>query len=266
MPSPGRAGRRSSRSRASSTGAPTLPDGAADLLLERGGLLLALLHRGLRARGRGPRRSWRCSWRPATTSSSTTCSPDGHPRLGGPAHRGDLGVPSRRWSTAASTSPMRPTAAKLLEYNADTPTALLETAVQWHWMQDLFGRAATSGTPSTRPWSPAGASSTRPTGYPASGSTCCTPPPEGSGEDFMTIGYLAATAHEAGLRVELHADREHRLQRRAGLPRHEGALRRAPRSSSIPGSGWCASSSPARPSSAWAISPGRPPGSSPSGR
>ena len=28
---------------------------------------------------------------------------------------------------------------KLLEYNADTPTALVETAVQWHWVQDVYG-------------------------------------------------------------------------------------------------------------------------------
>ena len=29
--------------------------------------------------------------------------------------------------------------AKLLEYNADTPTTLLESAVlQWHWLQDVF--------------------------------------------------------------------------------------------------------------------------------
>ncbi len=33
---------------------------------------------------------------------------------------------------------------KLLEYNADTPTALLEASVvQWYWLQDLF--------PQTRP-------------------------------------------------------------------------------------------------------------------
>ena len=31
---------------------------------------------------------------------------------------------------------------KLLEYNADTPTALIEAAVvQWHWLQELFPRA-----------------------------------------------------------------------------------------------------------------------------
>ncbi len=28
---------------------------------------------------------------------------------------------------------------KLLEYNADTPTPLVETAVQWHWVQDVYG-------------------------------------------------------------------------------------------------------------------------------
>src|SRR5919112_4653227 len=33
-----------------------------------------------------------------------------------------------------------PEGLKLLEYNADTPTALVETAVQWHWVQDVYGR------------------------------------------------------------------------------------------------------------------------------
>lgn len=32
---------------------------------------------------------------------------------------------------------------KMLEFNADTPTSLLETsAVQWHWMKDIFGEKA----------------------------------------------------------------------------------------------------------------------------
>jgi glutathionylspermidine synthase len=31
---------------------------------------------------------------------------------------------------------------KLLEYNADTPTSLLEAAViQWYWLQDVFPAA-----------------------------------------------------------------------------------------------------------------------------
>src|SRR4051794_41748849 len=34
---------------------------------------------------------------------------------------------------------------KLLEYNADTPTALVETAVQWHWCQDLYGAGGDQG-------------------------------------------------------------------------------------------------------------------------
>ncbi len=31
---------------------------------------------------------------------------------------------------------------KLLEYNCDTPAALLETAIQWHWLKDQFGEGA----------------------------------------------------------------------------------------------------------------------------
>ena len=43
--------------------------------------------------------------------------------------------------SGASTSLTAPTGPKLLEYNADTPTALLETAVQWRWARDVFGDA-----------------------------------------------------------------------------------------------------------------------------
>ena len=44
-------------------------------------------------------------------------------------------------STAASTSSTtaRAAPAKMLEYNADTPTGLIEAAVaQWFWLQDVF--------------------------------------------------------------------------------------------------------------------------------
>lgn len=46
--------------------------------------------------------------------------------------------------------------AKLLEYNADTPTALVESSVvQWYWLQDTHP-GTTSGTPSTSGSWPAG--------------------------------------------------------------------------------------------------------------
>jgi glutathionylspermidine synthase len=87
--------------------------------------------------------------------------------------------------------------AKLLEYNADTPTTLLEASIlQWHWLQDTHGgddqwnslheklverwRTVAAGLPAGElhfAWS--GADST--------------------GEDHITAGYLQETAAEAGL-------------------------------------------------------------------
>lgn len=46
--------------------------------------------------------------------------------------------------------------AKMLEYNADTPTSLVEAAsAQWFWMEDRFP-GPTSGTPCTSGWSTPG--------------------------------------------------------------------------------------------------------------
>ncbi|HZZ46391.1 MAG TPA: glutathionylspermidine synthase family protein [Pseudonocardia sp.] len=87
--------------------------------------------------------------------------------------------------------------AKLLEYNADTPTTLLEASIlQWHWLQDTHGgddqwnsvheklverwRTIADGLPKGElhfAWS--GADTT--------------------GEDHLTAGYLQETAAEAGL-------------------------------------------------------------------
>jgi glutathionylspermidine synthase len=92
---------------------------------------------------------------------------------------------------------------KLLEYNADTPTALLETAVQWHWVQDVFG-------PSGDQWNSVHealiarwkelADGDR---LPGDRLYMCHTIAEQSGEDFTTVGYLTQTASEAGLEVEL---------------------------------------------------------------
>jgi len=94
--------------------------------------------------------------------------------------------------------------AKLLEYNADTPTALFETAVfQWRWLEDMRSSGAL----------PAGAdqfnavherllarlAEIRARVGDALHLTCMTEFPEDSG----TVGYLADCAAQAGLKVRL---------------------------------------------------------------
>jgi glutathionylspermidine synthase len=92
---------------------------------------------------------------------------------------------------------------KLLEYNADTPTCLLETAIQWHWVQDVFG-------PSGDQWNSVHESlvarwkeMAQANRLPGERLHMVHTVSEQSGEDFTTTGYLAATANQAGLQVEL---------------------------------------------------------------
>jgi glutathionylspermidine synthase len=90
---------------------------------------------------------------------------------------------------------------KLLEYNADTPTALVETAVQWHWVQDVYGtggdqwnmvhEALVNRWKELLPRVP---------GNPL---YFLHTTAENSGEDFMTVGYMIETAREAGYNCEL---------------------------------------------------------------
>ena len=62
--------------------------------------------------------------------------------------------PARVRSVRPALRRRRP--AKLLEYNADTPTTLLEASiVQWHWLKDLTP-TTTSGTRCTSGWSSVG--------------------------------------------------------------------------------------------------------------
>jgi glutathionylspermidine synthase len=108
---------------------------------------------------------------------------------------------------------------KLLEYNADTPTSLLEAAVvQWFWFKDV---AANSGAFSTRlprhldqfnslhdrlieGWRSyaqtiAARRASAPNLFnPAMYFTCL----QGNIEDFMTVTYLRDTAQQAGLATE----------------------------------------------------------------
>jgi glutathionylspermidine synthase len=92
---------------------------------------------------------------------------------------------------------------KLLEYNADTPTALLETAIQWHWVQDVFGSGGDQWNSVHEAlvgrWKEMADASRLPGDRLHMVHTVS----ERSGEDFTTVGYLTETAHQAGLEVEL---------------------------------------------------------------
>ncbi len=84
---------------------------------------------------------------------------------------------------------------KLLEYNADTPTALVEASVaQWYWLKDVFPEADQFNSlheklvakwKDLKPY----LAKTVYFGH------------DGSDEDSMTVGYLRDTAEQAGLRT-----------------------------------------------------------------
>lgn len=86
---------------------------------------------------------------------------------------------------------------KLLEFNADTPTALLEAAViQWHWMKDVFPNLDQFNSIHERlieSWGVAKQTLPGPMYF-----TCLA----GNIEDYMTVTYLRDTAIQAGLRTE----------------------------------------------------------------
>jgi glutathionylspermidine synthase len=90
---------------------------------------------------------------------------------------------------------------KLLEYNADTPTSLVEASiVQWYWLEQTHPDADQWNSLHERlveGWQlikPRLRDDLVHFGWDAT---------ETSGEDLMTVGYLAETAHQAGLRTEL---------------------------------------------------------------
>ena len=152
---------------------------------------------------------------------------------------------------------------KLLEYNADTPTALIETAVQWHWVQDVYGTGGDQ-------WNMVhellvGRWKELLPRLPGERLYLLHTSAEKSGEDFMTIGYLVETAREAGLNCELMPIEQLGLHPELGFV-DRGGLRCAASSSSTPGSGWSTRSSPVPRSSGWATSRARRCGSSRSGR
>jgi len=83
---------------------------------------------------------------------------------------------------------------KLLEYNADTPTSLLEAAViQWFWMKDVFPNLDQFNSIHERlieAWKAAGMAMPGPWTFAAA---------SGHLEDYMTTNYLRDTAMQAGL-------------------------------------------------------------------
>jgi glutathionylspermidine synthase len=85
------------------------------------------------------------------------------------------------------------TTIKLLEYNADTPTGLIEAAVaQWYWLKDCFPDADQFNSVHEKliaKWKDLKDYATSPV-YFAHG---------GAEEDAMTVSYLQDTAHQAGI-------------------------------------------------------------------
>ncbi|MET7935114.1 glutathionylspermidine synthase family protein [Streptomyces sp. NPDC005322] len=91
--------------------------------------------------------------------------------------------------------------AKLLEYNADTPTSLVEAAsAQWFWMEDRFPGADQWNSLHERlvdAWRNQAA--LLPPGVPLYFAHSAG---DELGEDLMTVAYLRETAEQAGLRTE----------------------------------------------------------------
>ncbi len=95
---------------------------------------------------------------------------------------------------------------KLLEYNADTPTGLLETAaVQWHWAKDVFGEGVDQWNLLHEMLVGRWRELAQNGRLPGERLHLLHTSAEQSGEDFMTIGYLAETARAANLMSELVA-------------------------------------------------------------
>ncbi len=95
---------------------------------------------------------------------------------------------------------------RLLEYNADTPTGLLESAaVQWHWAKDVFGEGVDQWNLLHEMLVGRWRELAQNGRLPGERLHMLHTSAEQSGEDFMTIGYLAETARAANLMSELVA-------------------------------------------------------------
>jgi glutathionylspermidine synthase len=86
----------------------------------------------------------------------------------------------------------------LLEYNADTPTALLEAAVaQWYWLQELYPKRDQFNSIHEKllaKWRELKPYVARPLHF-----TYLEPPDVENSEDLMTVSYLMDVAHQAGI-------------------------------------------------------------------
>ncbi len=91
---------------------------------------------------------------------------------------------------------------KLLEYNADTPTALLEAAVaQWHWLEELFPKLDQFNSIHEKllaKWRELKAYVANPLYF-----TYLKPPDVENSEDLMTVSYLMDVAGQAGIESAL---------------------------------------------------------------
>ena len=91
---------------------------------------------------------------------------------------------------------------KLLEYNADTPTALLEAAVaQWYWLQELFPRRDQFNSIHEKllaKWQELKSYVASPVHF-----AYLEPPDVENSEDLMTVSYLMDVAAQAGIETVL---------------------------------------------------------------
>ncbi len=91
---------------------------------------------------------------------------------------------------------------KLLEYNADTPTALLEAAVaQWYWLQDLFPKRDQFNSIHEKllaKWQELKSYVASPVHF-----AYLEPPDVENSEDLMTVSYLMDVAAQAGIETVL---------------------------------------------------------------
>ena len=88
---------------------------------------------------------------------------------------------------------------KLLEYNADTPTCLLETAIQWHWATDVFGEDADQWNSVHEALVARWKEMAEAGRLPGNTVHFLHTNEERSGEDFMTVAYLVETCRDSGL-------------------------------------------------------------------
>jgi glutathionylspermidine synthase len=111
---------------------------------------------------------------------------------------------------------------KVLEFNADTPTCLVEAAVcQWYWLQDKFPQADQFNSlhdALVGRWTEMRAAGRLPFDTVHFVWTRA----EVSGEDLMTVGYLLETAQQAGLKCHLYPVEEIGWNDSAGFLDPEG--------------------------------------------